>query len=320
MALIGVALVSSCSSIHLGKTLPCDARNAVDPWPDSPGLRLHLLVWNLHGPPSVGSMDARLSRIARAILETRPDVVLLQEIWFRGDADRLSVELGQAYRRIEEPAAVTQHLGWVIGFRKSGLLALSRRDSSWTVRQPSTVQWFAASASKWLIWQGDGLAYKGIQRVELMQNGHHVILLNTHLQSSYLAHEDLFGHSYPHIEVRRRQIQELKVIASLEKEGTVLVAGDLNTVPEEADWYAELNPQLHDLTAAFRNDCHCGTIVDETGVRRDWIDYLLSWTRDSSGLVVEKMRLVSSEKVDCPFSDHHGLEALIRLDQPDHSN
>src|SRR5262249_58853555 len=130
--------------------------------------------------------------VTRSILERHPDLVLLQEVWFRGDADTLTRGLRAAYTKLEDDNAITRHLfGWLIGFRKSGLLAFRRVDSVWSVRDNrSSFSPFRVAAPKWRVWEMDGFAGKGFQRFVVQGRGRGLGRVNTHLQSPYLADQD----------------------------------------------------------------------------------------------------------------------------------
>lgn len=311
--------LSGCVSVHLGGSVGCElAGEGTVPWPApvDAGAPLHILSWNLHGTPMVASMGDRLARVAQAVLQRGPDLVVLQEVWFRGDAERLAGVLARTYERIDDASSVTDHAGWIIGFRRAGLLALRRTTSSWTLAGRSSFQPFEVAASAWLVWQGDGLATKGIQRFELRRGSQRLIVLNTHLQSPYLKEEDPFGHDYPYAGVRSAQILQLVAFAEREGDVPVIIVGDFNTTPKESALYKELTHDWVDLTADVRKQCDCGTIVDDRKTRKDWIDYLFARRPAGHGIRVDRMRLVQNFRTDCPYSDHHGLEARIWLTAP----
>ena len=285
-----------------------------------PGIRsswfLHVVSWNLHGPPSVGPMGRRIERVARLLLsrEPGPDLILLQEVWFERDAKHIEKALLGKYERIRDSDVVTSNRGWVFGFRKGGLLAFLNGRSRWKVPDTSLFKEYAAHAPKWRFWQGDGLSGKGIQRFDLQQPGYRVVVLNTHLQSPYLKEKDLFEREDLYPEVRGKQIDELAAYTSKEDAGvTVLVAGDFNTTASETELYAKIKNAWADLTAAYREEWKCGTILDKKGPRKEWIDYVLSRTPPGTKVRVEQIQLIKNTSVDCPYSDHHGLEVQLSL-------
>jgi endonuclease/exonuclease/phosphatase family metal-dependent hydrolase len=277
---------------------------------------LHVVSWNLHGPPSVGPVWRRIERVARLLLsrEPGPDLILLQEVWFERDAKHIEKAFGGTYERIRDSDVVTSHRGWVFGFRKGGLLAFLNGRSRWKVPDTSLFKEYAAHAPKWRFWQGDGLSGKGIQRFDLQQPGYRVVVLNTHLQSPYPKEKDLFGREDLYPEVRGRQIDELAAYTSKEAAGViVLVVGDFNTAASETDLYAKIKNVWADLTATYREECKCGTIIDKKGPRREWIDYVLSRTPPGTEVRVDQIRLIKNTSVDRPYSDHHGLELQLSL-------
>jgi endonuclease/exonuclease/phosphatase family metal-dependent hydrolase len=261
-------------------------------------------------------MEQRIERVARLLLSREPgsDLILLQEVWFERDAKHIEKALAGKYERVRDSDVVTSHLGWIFGFRRGGLLAFLNGRSRWKVPDTSSFKEYTAHAPKWRFWQGDGLSGKGIQCFVLQQPGYRVVVLNTHLQSAYLKEKDLFGREDLYPEVRGKQIDELAAYTSKEDAGvTVLVAGDFNTTASETDLYAKIKNAWADLTATYREECKCGTILDRKGPRREWIDYVLSRTPPGTEVRVEQIRLIKNTSVDFPYSDHHGLEVQLSL-------
>jgi hypothetical protein len=72
---------------------------------------------------------------------------------------------------------------------------------------------------------------------------------------------------------------------------------------------------LRDLTAELRASCECGTSVPEEGEASSWIDYLLARVPDGWELEA-KLSLLRSQKPDVPYSDHQGIDAVIRIEAP----
>src|SRR5205823_11640910 len=99
------------ASVHLGGRVACAlAREITAPLPRPALPALHLISWNLHGTPLVAPMSERLARVSQVVLAHRPDLLLLQEVWFRGDADRLREALTAAFDAIEDPPEIMRHL------------------------------------------------------------------------------------------------------------------------------------------------------------------------------------------------------------------
>ena len=266
--------------------------------------RLRLISWNLHGPPFAERRSERMRAATAEMIRRAPDVALLQEIWFRGDAARLIDQFGSGYDPVDVPD------GALLG-RKGGLLAFLRKSSPWSLASEDRVarfEEFTAEASPLIFWQGDGLGDKGIQVLELRHaaSGQGLFVLNTHLQAQYRG--------YPYEKIRRAQISQLNAVASgLDHGVPVLAAGDLNTLPQEAALYARLTSVWHDLTAEVRQQCSCGTNVPAaTGGTEKWIDYVLA-RRNVSWTFSAHARLIRNAATDDPFSDHQGLDASIEM-------
>ena len=104
----------------------------------------------------------RFGAAARHIVNSTaplPDFVLLQEVWFPSQGDLLVEALRPRYEPVDVPRT------WFPG-RAGGLLTFVRRDSGWRVRR-SSFHPFSTAASAWRFWEGDGLASKGVQRIDV---------------------------------------------------------------------------------------------------------------------------------------------------------
>jgi endonuclease/exonuclease/phosphatase family metal-dependent hydrolase len=111
---------------------------------------------------------------------------------------------------------------------------------------------------------------------------------------------------------RRAQPAERRALAEAPQSRPVLVAGDLNTTPDEAAWQEVA--ALRDLTASLREACGCGTTV-ETEAPERWLDHLLA--RVPGGFGIEAaVSLLRSQRPDVPYSDHHGLDAVLEITAP----
>jgi endonuclease/exonuclease/phosphatase family metal-dependent hydrolase len=253
-------------------------------------------------------MGAAATEIARRA----PDLAVLQEVWFPGDAAHLVDQLRSDYDSIDVPA------GALLG-RKGGLLAFLRRSSPWsTERRVARLDEFSATASRLIFWQGDGLGGKGIQIIELRHDsGQRLFVLHTHLQAQY--------GEYRYEQIRHAQIAQLaEVAAGLDSGVPVLAAGDLNTMPEETALYAQITGTWEDLTPKLRQQCGRGTVLHKPGTPgaekdekdkqddQEWIDYILAHRRATWGFTAE-VEPIRNASVDNPFSDHDGLEAAIDI-------
>jgi endonuclease/exonuclease/phosphatase family metal-dependent hydrolase len=260
--------------------------------------KLRLLSWNVHGPFGAPERARRMARIARVIAARRADVVLLQEVWRQRDAEAFIDALVPAgYAPIEVPNGKR----WPR--RTSGLLAFARSAVGWRV-DAIRFHEFRAEAGDWKLWQGDGFGDKGALRFSLARDGLELVCWNTHLQAAYRP----FGYA----EVRRRQLAELREAIDADRAGAVLLAGDLNTTPDEAA-FGEL-VGFRELTARLRESCACGTSV-QTEAPAPWLDYLLARSPDG-WRISANVSLIRSYQPDVPYSDHHGLDAIVRITRP----
>jgi endonuclease/exonuclease/phosphatase family metal-dependent hydrolase len=264
-------------------------------------VRIRLTSWNLHGPPLAPRRAARFERAAAEILaEPDPvDLVLLQEVWFARDAERLRRRFAGVYDPLDgAPRA------WPL--RAGGLLAFLRRDGAWRIAPaPARFERFASGAPAWRVWEGDTLAGKGVQIVELrhVASEQTLIVLNTHLQAQYgpIRHEP----------ARRAQLQQLGALAErLDPSLPVLAAGDFNTGPEEPLYDELLARHWHDLTIDARTEGHPAATQFECGPEPLWIDYVLA-RRNADWSATASLELIRNVARDEPFSDHHGLRADI---------
>lgn len=259
---------------------------------------VRLLSWNLHALPwSVGA-QRRLSRVAQEVLSRLPDALLFQEVWTQGDLRHLTERLGTEYRVVEGPDSTRLR-------RRSGLLVFIRQ--SWTIEDVA-FQPFTASAPRWRIWEADGLAGKGVQRVRIERGGRRLTLVNTHLQAEY--GEPRYD------DVRAAQIRELRdIVRQLPPTEPVILAGDLNTRPDEDAVLDGLLRDWVDLGRAFRERCGCGTQLHGDGRAGDWIDYVLARPSLRGQARGTDFELLRNRALDDPYSDHHGLFVTVELQQ-----
>jgi endonuclease/exonuclease/phosphatase family metal-dependent hydrolase len=306
--------IAGCSSIHWGEQRSCAAPAATYAVSERPRHDLHIVSWNLHGTPYNGPMHARIDRVAAALAQRLPDVILFQEVWFEDDARLLAAALRKHYDAVPEDRGVRRGFLYLLaGLRSGGLLAFVRSGSGWVARE-STFQSYRAQAPFWRLTEGDGLAAKGVQTLELHKDGLEVVIFHTHLQSQY-------GDARRYAEVRARQLEELERIVRGHGRGITLAAGDFNIAPEGDDLplYASMVASWDDLTAKLRLDCQCrGTrlrAVDTPSgagaAEVAWVDY--AFARRAAPVQVMHAELIRNAGIDCPFSDHHGIELHLAL-------
>lgn len=259
-------------------------------------MQLRLVTWNLHGPPLARRQKERFREAAQHILGSTPplpDLVLLQEVWFRSAAAHLIEILGPHYQAIDVPP--TSFPG-----RAGGLLTLLRRDSGWSLAEHA-FEAFRSNAPAWRIWEGDGMASKGVQQLTITSGSQRVVVLNTHLQAQYGER------SYP--EVRAGQVHQLNtLVRKIPSELPIVIAGDFNTRPSE-ELYTRLTDTWIDLTEGLRQRCTCGTTVADDKPE-EWIDYVFVRRIPGWRVHAERTERLECTTVDAP-SDHHGLDVTV---------
>jgi endonuclease/exonuclease/phosphatase family metal-dependent hydrolase len=313
---LAVFALAGCSAVHWGEERACAVpagaaqASAAGEWmqPD-----LHIVSWNVHGTPYNGRMQARIERIAAQLAQRRPDVILLQEVWFEGDALLLEAALREHYDRVaDDPAVRRGFLSLLMGLRSGGLLAFVRKDSGWLPSgRHSIFHAYRAQGPAWRLSEGDGLALKGVQRLELHNEGAQVAIFHTHLQAQY-------GKDRRYADVRSTQLEELERIVELRAAPVSLAAGDFNTAPlgEDLPLYAQMLKSWDDLTSKLRSECDCngtrlGAVHPEDVAEVAWVDYALA--RRAAPVKVVHSELIRSSGLDCPFSDHYGIELQLAL-------
>jgi endonuclease/exonuclease/phosphatase family metal-dependent hydrolase len=260
-------------------------------------VQIRVISWNLHATPVAPRVLPRLLAAAAELQRRQPDLVLLQEIWRPRYADVLAGLLAPAY----EPLGRTGGGDWT---PPGGLLPLLRRSSGWGLRE-QRFEPFRVAAPAWKIWEGDGLAGKGVQTLLLERPDvpkTRLVALHTHLQAAY--------HPGQYAAVRRQQLGQLAAAAaSVDATLPVLAAGDLNLEADDARLYAEITGRFEDLSRPLRDRCGCGTVPGEL----KWIDYVLA-RRGPAWRASARVELIRSPRPDHPYSDHHGLDARVRFE------
>lgn len=270
---------------------------------DASVFHLDLLSWNVHGPPFAPRRGARIAAVANEIERRAPELVLLQEVWFPGDADWLATRLSRRYTALDGTPRRRP-------LRVGGLFGLLRRDAPWVLDARGVAfEWYRAAASRWRLWEGDGAAGKGVQVVPLMHrdSGQPLVALHTHVQAQY----DTIRHEAP----RAQQLEQLAMLAAtLPPNLPVLAAGDLNTGPVEAVYGQRIAPTWLDLTETTRAARPAAQTQFECGAEPLWIDYVLARRGPSWGFGAA-VDLVENNGRDDPFSDHNGLHARIEMER-----
>ncbi|MGE4651153.1 MAG: endonuclease/exonuclease/phosphatase family protein [Myxococcota bacterium] len=263
-------------------------------------MQIRLATWNLHTPPFAPRRSQRLRAAAQHLKDgpaVKPDLLLFQEIWSEDFWEELAQGLAPDY------APSLPGAGARIAAR-SGLASFVRRDSGWRVTGHH-FEAFRSEGPLWRFWEGDGIVEKGFEIVKLRRADLPLSLLNTHLQAQYPPRH--------YSEVRSQQIAQIgAAVAGIPDTRLLLAGGDWNTTPGET-LYPALTRFLDDLTATYRKRCGCGTFVGEVE-GSEWLDYLFARPSRQWQVRVEAVGRLESEAPDRPFSDHHGVEARLRVE------
>ena len=260
-------------------------------------------------------MGERLTCVTGEIMLRDPHLVAFQEVWFEGDADMLERMLGNRFRRI--PDASGHEAGGLMkrltGYRPGGLLSFTRQD---VVAGEATFSSFRDAASAWLFWQGDGMAQKGFQSFPVRHEGRTFVVINTHLQAFYTKTAS------DYLRIREKQFAELVVaVEEQTSKADIIIVGDFNTTRYDFD--RRLRPlarHWQDLTAGTcsTNGNPCVTHLPwRKGNPGLWIDYafLRTATGDTQPARGDT-EMIRNRSVDCPYSDHHGLDVQIGVSEP----
>ena len=249
---------------------------------------VEVVSWNLHGVHFQGGGE-RIPRAAETILAMRPDFVLLQEVWVHSHGRWLIERFRQAGYEEAEYESISP-------LRTGGLLVFVDGRRGWRVVSRRFVEYQAMSLR---FWEGDPVSGKGMLIVEVEDpRRRRFTLIDTHLQAQY-------GERRKYTSVRRSQLRQLAREAAAAN--AWLVAGDLNTTPDDPLYAEFVRAGWHDLTRPYREACKCGTHFHK-GKVTDWIDYV--FLREPLPATTS---LIENTKTDDPWSDHQGVRVLIEM-------
>jgi endonuclease/exonuclease/phosphatase family metal-dependent hydrolase len=293
-------------------------------------MRLGVATWNLGGaPPEFPSgLDAAMRRAGETTLRHSPaiDVIGFQEVFFPANLERLEAVLAPAYVRIPSAAvAVKSGAPWPLliqspllfgplatswRLRQGGLALFVRRDGPFDLTRAPAARFhpYAAEAPAYRLYEGDGYADKGIQEAVLpLRDGGEIALLNTHVQAQYRARHRRYR------AVRSAQLEQLAEIGNRHGSARpVIVLGDLNTRPDEADVYPKIAAHWRDLTIGPNGRPAPATSIGSEKNPPAWIDYVLGRHPAADGIRTRQVALIT--EVEPPASDHHGLFAQLSID------
>lgn len=259
---------------------------------------LSLLSWNLHGLPFTLHWHRRCLTLAAYVrtLDPKPDLLLFSEVWLRPYWSALRQNLHPDFTPLP---VINRFLIGPVG----GLVAFLRRCSTWRLEE-MRFEALQQSGPWWRLWEGDGLARKGIQTLCLRSSTRTVVVLHTHFQAQY--------GSRSYTEVRAAQWAQLNHCATaLARFATVVcTVGDFNTKPEETIFLNQLEHWI-DLTDPLRANGKAKSTTLENS--QEWIDYILLWRPKASAIKTTRLHLATGMPHRGNISDHYGLLAHLEI-------
>jgi endonuclease/exonuclease/phosphatase family metal-dependent hydrolase len=223
--------------------------------------------------PLMQDHDARLREFARAVINEKPDLICLQEVWDNRSLQELCRLFPDYYSVFK-----TGYL-----YNQSGLLVLSR---------------FKVASAKFTIFPlslrhnaEEILAGKGILSCTIMHGKNSLLVQNTHLYSAPP------GQKYrPNPEQFDFLLQE-----TARQPLAAIICGDMNLPPEEVDRH------LKDFKAISRDNCQLPTAGFPTRKRK--LDYIMVRNSIAASLSVSGQRL----EWPVLFSDHAPVKGHISV-------
>jgi endonuclease/exonuclease/phosphatase family metal-dependent hydrolase len=310
-ALLVLAAPASLGADAPPPAAPADAPRDAPAAPAAPAgdsegdaLRLRVLSYNVWGIPLVTpAWRHRVPRIARAVAGTGADVVGLQEVWFRADADAIAREAGYPHARYFDEAG------------RTGLLVLSR----FPIEAPRVAH-YGANGFPFDILKGeaDWFAAKGIATMTLRTPLGPLPFAGTHMISAHRRGKERTDLCIAHratqvldaIDALRRLRAEVAASAGPGGALPLVVTGDLNCrIP--SDEMALLTSAL-----ALRGAQHdAARTPEERAISWNEIDHVLFGEAPGFAVEVERVEIRPSGTVDGPsgapvrLSDHEGVLA-----------
>jgi endonuclease/exonuclease/phosphatase family metal-dependent hydrolase len=268
---------------------------------------LKLLTWNVYmipKPIQCTKQGTRTKLIAKELSKIDHDLILMQEAFSLPFRRKISKALSKSH-----PYQDTLGRGGRgVKFLNSGLFILSR--------YPYKI---LGTAHFNLCTTYDCLAAKGVILVEIKHpSGKSIQVATSHLQSEG---------SVQAREARAYQFQVIKQLFNTHREEGVaqILAGDLNVngrrTGEGSEYLealrvlemtsGELEGQLQ-YSANFRIPCY--KVSSTNGM--SWLDHVLIAENGSTTSVTSRKILPINgimKGIECPLSDHHGVEAVIKI-------
>lgn len=208
---------------------------------------LRLLTLNTWGAPYAKSIPARMTAIARHILERSPDVVCLQEVFLPDMRDLILRDLGTVY---------PYHQSYTNGLLGSGLLTLSK----YPIIDANFLS-FRLSGKPEDIKRGDYYVAKGVGMARIQTPNGILDVYNVHPHAQYEHHEDNEYAVYTHAQL----YETVRFVHAHSYAHPAVLCGDFNTQPHELgyriitsgglfyDAFFELNPESARITFDAQN-------------------------------------------------------------------
>ncbi|MDI6734570.1 MAG: endonuclease/exonuclease/phosphatase family protein [Patescibacteria group bacterium] len=182
-----------------------------------------IFSWNCCLSPWSINRRKRLPKIISAIVAISPDIVCLQEVFFKSDADSVMYEL-KAY-------------GFLDSFYFKDLLIISKIKLSekrgWIFRKQGNIFSLAML---------DVLYGKAFQAVQFLNKDEHLSLINAHLLSAYA------NDSRKYQDVREDQSREIREVSEKLLGDKKIIAGDFNFQPATSPYKVLTESNFVDTT------------------------------------------------------------------------
>jgi endonuclease/exonuclease/phosphatase family metal-dependent hydrolase len=255
---------------------------------------MKIITLNCFLSPWSPRRKSRLPLIVKELAKEKSDIALLQEVYFKSDADYLIKELSK--------------FGFTASFYSKTLLIVSRHSFI-----SSTHYNFQIQSSRWnfLLYLNEisNLIYgKGFQIVELKVKDQLVAIINTHLISAYGLDHGIYR------EVRMRQVSEICDYIKNIKTKQVILGGDFNFDINSPSYNATTNHYgfIDPLKMVLENTISTDNLnrkfflTDKMNQRLDHIFVKGFEQHTTSGGVVFREPHIISQKT-LHISDHYGL-------------
>ena len=182
-----------------------------------------IFSWNCCLPPWSVSRKRRIPKIISAIVATSPDIVCLQEVFFKSDADSIIHGL--------------KTYGFLDFFHFKDLLIISKikltEKKGGVVREQGSIFSLAVL---------DVLYGKGLQVVQFLNQGELFSLINTHLLSA------MANNSQRYQTVRENQCREIGVMSEKLLSNKKIIVGDFNFEPNTSPYKVLTDSNFVDTT------------------------------------------------------------------------